>query len=249
MKFFDAHFHIINPAYPLVANQGYLPEAFTAEDYTNTTQNYQITGGAIVSGSFQAFDQTYLIDSLEKLGPKFVGVTNLSSQATDKEILTLSEKGIRAVRFNLYRGGSETVNELRYFADRIYSLCKMHIELYISGEQINQHFDLLKTLPKISIDHLGMTDEGRIKLLALVEKGAKVKATGFMRVNFDVVEALQAINSVNPGALMFGTDLPGTRASRTFSKEDIALIQENFSEIEQQNIFYKNAQVFYQLHQ
>ena len=31
-----------------------------------------------MSGSFQGFDQNHLIDSLKKLGPSFVGVTQLS---------------------------------------------------------------------------------------------------------------------------------------------------------------------------
>ena len=34
-------------------------------------------GGAVVSGSFQGFDQSYLLDALDQLGPSFVGVTQL----------------------------------------------------------------------------------------------------------------------------------------------------------------------------
>src|SRR5699024_9056315 len=30
---FDAHFHIVDPAYPLIPNNGFLPDAFTADDY------------------------------------------------------------------------------------------------------------------------------------------------------------------------------------------------------------------------
>ena len=32
-KYFDCHFHIIDKNFPLVANQGFMPEAFTSEDY------------------------------------------------------------------------------------------------------------------------------------------------------------------------------------------------------------------------
>ena len=31
-KIFDAHFHIIDPDFPLIANQGFLPEPFQASD-------------------------------------------------------------------------------------------------------------------------------------------------------------------------------------------------------------------------
>ena len=56
---FDAHLHIIDPRFPLVASQGYVPEPFTVEDYRTRTAGLGITGGAVVSGSFQGFDQSY----------------------------------------------------------------------------------------------------------------------------------------------------------------------------------------------
>lgn len=77
MKLFDSHFHVINPKFPLVENNGYLPPTFTAEDYIDSVKNYNVTGGAIVSGSFQAFDQEYLIDALQTLGDNFYGVANI----------------------------------------------------------------------------------------------------------------------------------------------------------------------------
>ena len=30
---FDAHLHVIDPRFPLVANQGYVPDPFTVDDY------------------------------------------------------------------------------------------------------------------------------------------------------------------------------------------------------------------------
>ena len=30
---FDAHFHIIDPRFPLVPNRGYLPDRYTVSDY------------------------------------------------------------------------------------------------------------------------------------------------------------------------------------------------------------------------
>ena len=57
---FDAHLHIIDPAYPLVSNEGYLPDPYTVDDYVGQTVELGIGGGAVVSGSFQSFDQSYL---------------------------------------------------------------------------------------------------------------------------------------------------------------------------------------------
>ncbi len=245
---FDAHFHIIDPNYPLVANKGYLPEAFTADDYCQTTKALALCGGCVVSGSFQQFDQTYLLAALKKLGCGFVGVTQLPANVSDAEIMQLHEHGVRAVRFNLFRGGSETSSVLQAMAKRIFDLAGWHIELYVDSKDLAELSPLLLTLPKVSIDHLGLSEAGFIDLCALVEKGVYVKATGFMRVDFDVLPALQTLYELNSDALLFGTDLPGTRASRQFSQDDVQLITKNFTSEATEKILWKNAVHFYGLY-
>jgi hypothetical protein len=49
-----------------------------------------------------------------------------------------------------------------------------------------------------------------------------VKATGFGRVDLDVEATLRALD---PSALLFGTDLPGTRARRPFARADLDLVR------------------------
>ena len=87
ISLFDCHFHIIEKEFPLQANNGYIPDEFTIEDYRDRLSDYSIQGGAVVSGSFQGFDQTYLTSALNRLGPGFVGVTQLPVTVTDEEIL------------------------------------------------------------------------------------------------------------------------------------------------------------------
>ena len=50
-RLFDAHLHIIDSAYPLVANHGYLPDEFTIADYRARTDDLGVAGGAVVSGA------------------------------------------------------------------------------------------------------------------------------------------------------------------------------------------------------
>jgi predicted TIM-barrel fold metal-dependent hydrolase len=183
-----------------------------------------VTGGAVVSGSFQAFDQTYLTDALERLGPGFAGVTQLPATATDEEIAALDAAGVRAVRFNLRRGGSEAVEHLEALARRVFDLAGWHVELYVDGRELPGLERRLLALPRVSIDHLGLHADGLPALLRLVERGVKVKATGFGRAELDVAAALRAIAAVDPGALLFGTDLPSTRARRPFSDDDVTLV-------------------------
>jgi hypothetical protein len=161
-------------------------------------------GGAVVSGSFQGDDQTYLLDALERLGPGFVGVTQLPPTATDDEIRELDAAGVRAVRFTLARGGALDVD----LALRVHELAGWHAEVYATD--LPAHERALRELPRLVIDHLGMNAEG---LAVAIRLGAMVKLTP--RVSLD-------LRAVDPSKLMFGTDLPGTRTDRTFTPDVIA---------------------------
>lgn len=238
MPIFDAHFHIIDPRFPLVPNQGFLPEPFTVDDYRTRTEELDITGGAVVSGSFQAYDQTYLIDALEQLGPGFVGVANVPPDITDDEVLVLYAAGVRAFRVNLVRGGDLDLLEL---APRFAELVGWHLEVYVDGRDLAGLAPRLKRAPRLVIDHLGLSQSGLPALLELVKEGAYVKASGFGRIELDVPSTLRAIADVNPGALVFGSDLPSTRAKRAFQDADIRLVRE----IAGGRALYANAAALY----
>lgn len=245
MKIFDAHFHIIDFDFPIIENQGYTPPSYVTADYQTATNDLNIQGGAIISGSFQGFDQGYLLKALAQLGPSFCGVTQLPHTVTDDEILKLDKHGVKALRFNIKRGGSEDLSKLDYFARRVYDLAGWHSELYIDAKELPAISSTIEQLPAISIDHLGLSEEGLPHLLKLVDKGVKVKATGFGRVALNVPNALQSIYDVNPDALIFGTDLPSTRAKRPFAYTDIELIQQLFDEQAREKILYTNALNWY----
>ena len=244
-RVFDAHLHVIDPRFPLQPNRGYLPGPFTAEDYLERTAPLNIVGGAVVSGSFQAFDQGYLIDALGRLGPSFVGVTQLPASVSDEEVLRLHAAGVRAVRFNLYRGGSESLDHLERLALRVHDLAGWHAELYVDSKDLPELEPRLAALPRVTIDHLGMTRDGYPALLRLVERGVKVKATGFGRVELEVSGALREIAAVDPGALIFGTDLPGTRAERPFEESDVDLVAETLGEPLADRVLRENALHWY----
>ena len=240
MKIFDSHFHLIDPQFPLFENQGFLPDPFLLSDYRTWMEKLNIQGGAVVSGSFQQFDTTYLTHLLPQLGPQFFGVAQLPPTISDEEIKRLDQVGIRAIRFNMKRGGSASLEELEKMAHRVYELAKWHVELYIDARKLPN-----LSLPKVSIDHLGLSAEGLPSLLKWVERGARVKATGFGRLDCDPLTLMEQIHKVNPEALMFGTDLPSTRAKRPFDLNDVKQIKQEFSQESQDAIFWKNGASFY----
>jgi predicted TIM-barrel fold metal-dependent hydrolase len=244
-KYFDCHFHIIDKNFPVVPNQGFMPDAFTSENYLERLKAVDLCGGAVVSGSFQAFDQTYLFHALKFLGPSFVGVTQVRQTVSDQELKELNSAGVRAVRFNVKRGGSEEIHHLESMARRVYELVGWHTELYVDSIELADLYETLVSLPAVSIDHLGLSTAGFPTLLKLAEKGVRVKATGFGRVDFDVRPALTDLYGANPRALMFGTDLPSTRAPRPYQDDDYTLVLETLGEEKAADVFYKNAIEFY----
>lgn len=245
MKIFDAHFHIIDFKYPIVENNGYLPPKYDVLDYRKSKDELGITKGAIVSGSFQSFDQSYLVNALDSLGDGFYGVANIPIDITNKEIQVLTEKNVTAVRFNLKRGGSAPINHLEYLSNKLFEEFGWHTEFYLDSKDLKVLKPYLDKIQSFSIDHLGLSDKGISELYSWVEKGVKVKATGFGRVDFDPINVMKQIHQINPKALMFGTDLPSTRAKTPFSKADINRIQDHFSEEDQNCIFFDNANNWY----
>ncbi|MBF6211123.1 amidohydrolase family protein [Nocardia puris] len=242
---FDAHVHIIDPRFPLIENEGYLPDPYTIADYRKRMSRFDIGGGAVVSGSFQGTDQTYLKAALAELGEGWVGVTNLHLDATDDEIADLDRAGVRAMRFNLKRAATD-ITQMTVLALRAHELVGWHVELYIDGQMLASLQPVITKLPALSIDHLGMSADGLPYLLDLVDRGARVKATGFGRVEMQVADTLRRIHAVNPQALMFGTDLPGTRAGRPFEDTDVDLICDVVG-VDMYAVLEDNARAFYRL--
>ncbi|MCP5047072.1 MAG: amidohydrolase family protein, partial [bacterium] len=148
-------------------------------------------------------------------------------------------------RFNLKRGGSEGIKHLERLAKRVYDIARWHVELYVDSGELAGMYHLIKDLSSVSIDHLGLSKTGFDVLLKLVAQGVRVKATGFGRVDFDVPEAVKEICNVNPNFLMFGTDLPSTRAPRPYNDNDLLLIIETLGEESAKKVLVENAVSFY----
>lgn len=243
---FDAHLHIIDPRFPLVANQGYQPPPFTIADYRDRTCDLEVVGGAVVSGSFQGCDQSYLLAALAELGPSFAGVTHLPTDVTDDHIHGLHAAGVRATRVNLHRGDTITPAQLDRLARRVHDLAGWHTELYIDARDLPDLAPTIRDLPCVSIDHLGLTREGLPHLLALAEIGVYVKATGFSRGNLDISTTLKALAQANPHCLVAGTDLPSTRAPQPFTLSDLDLIANTLSDADLiRAAFTGNARALY----
>lgn len=241
MQIFDAHFHIIDDRFPLEENEGYLPPIFDVAAYNETKEKLGIEGGVVVSGSFQAFDQTYLVNALEELGEGFYGVANIPFNMSAFELQKLDDAGVVAVRFNIKRGGSERIKHLISLSNKLFDEFGWHTELYVHSNDLEDLEPSLSQIPQYSIDHLGLSKKGLPSLYRCLENGAMVKATGFGRIDFEVIPVMKKIMTINPNSLMFGTDLPSTRAKMPFSENDLELIKDHFSDEDRHKILYQNG--------
>jgi predicted TIM-barrel fold metal-dependent hydrolase len=246
-RIFDAHFHVIDHAFPIVSNQGYTPPHFPLDQYLAQARPLGVEGGAIVSGSFHGFDQSYLRHLLPKLGTGWVGVTQVPTGIGDDDIAGLAAIGVRALRFNMFRGRIDSVDDLVSLANRAHAAGRWHAEIYADAAALAPHVARLSKLPQIVIDHLGMTEAGIPVILDLMAAGAKVKATGFGRVKLDVAKALERIAAKSPDALVFGTDMPSTRAARPFVPADIDLVERVLGAELAAKVFRDNAVALYRI--
>ncbi len=244
-EIFDSHCHIIDPRFPIIENQGYRPPDYPLADYLRQSRPLGVTAGAIVSGSFQGTDQSYLRALLPQLGPRWVGVTQIDPNAPDEEIAALARIGVRATRFNLFRGSIDNVDAVVALAQRVHAVGRWHAEMYADAAALRPHVARLQKLPRLVIDHLGMTEAGLPVVLDLVDAGVRIKATGFGRVTMNVPKALEAIARRSPDALMFGTDLPSTRARRPFEPADIALVRQVLGATLARKALWSNAVALY----
>jgi predicted TIM-barrel fold metal-dependent hydrolase len=244
-QIFDAHCHIIDTRYPIIPNQGYVPPSFTLEEYRAQAIPLGVTSGAIVSGSFHGNDQSYLRALLPQLGPRWVGITQVPPDISDTEIADLTLIRVRGLRFNVFRGRIDSVDDIVALATRVHHIGRWHAEIYADAAALRPHVAKLSKLPQIVIDHMGMTEQGLPVILDLVDSGAKIKVTGFGRVNMNVPKALELIAARNPNALMFGTDLPSTRAKRPFEPADIQLVKDVLGPTVSEKVLWSNAVSLY----
>lgn len=246
-RLFDSHCHIIDHRFPIIPNQGYTPPNFPLEDYLAQVKPLGVVAGAVVSGSFQGNDQTYLMDILPRLGAGWVGVTQIANDYPDAEIVKLDTLGVRAVRFTLFRGSTQSIDDIVALATRCHAAAGWHSEIYADAATLKPQVDKLSKLPQLCIDHLGMTQEGVPVLLDLVAAGCKVKATGFGRAKVDVPKTLEQIARKNPNALVFGTDIPSTRAPRPFMPSDIDLVEQVLGAELARKAFWDNPMALYRV--
>ncbi len=106
-------------------------------------------------------------------------------------------------------------------------------------------------LPRVSVDHLGMTITPVSTLQRLLAHGIAIRVTEFGRIEYNrdqLTALLPQLYKENPEGLLFGTDLPATRVRYRFSRADLQLIATVFDHDQAaiNRVLWKNGQLWYQ---
>ena len=239
---FDAHLHIADPRFALVPNAGYVPPPFAPDAYRAAVAGLGVVGGAVVAGSFQSADPAWLLDALAALGPAFVGVTRADdAPVTDAEIAALDRAGVRAVRLTLHRGAA--LRDAARLARQVWDAAGWHVEVYADGAALAAAEPVLAQMPRVVVDHLGLTPDALPVLRRLLAAGGAVKATGFGRLAFDPAPVVADLAA--HGTVVVGTDLPSTRAPRPFRPADLAAVADALGPERARRAFLDDAVALY----
>ena len=96
----DAHFHVFEPGYPHVAEPLYTFPDGTVGQYLAMTEALGIERMVLVQPTFYGTDNSLLVDTLKRLGPRCGGVVRIEEDTTDAELDGFHEIGVRAIRLD-----------------------------------------------------------------------------------------------------------------------------------------------------
>ncbi|SPO06764.1 related to TIM barrel metal-dependent hydrolase [Cephalotrichum gorgonifer] len=165
----DSHVHIVDEdAFPLHPLHPYRPMKAPLSSLLAFHQKVGILYPCIIAFSVYHTDNSSILDALGRLGGRARAVACINPEtATDQELQTLHQAGVRGIRLNMRtRGDSFNGAAVKSAADRVRPL-GWAIQLYVSLKQVTELAPLVPELGvPIVIDHIGAPEAsgGPIKL-------------------------------------------------------------------------------------
>lgn len=153
----DSHFHIFEKASQNIEYSRYsIDYAADLGEWLKQAKSQKVTGGVIVQPSFLGYDNTLLLQTLDKNPQFFRGVASVPPDTKISELLALRNQGIRGIRLNLY-GDKSPFETIKTNEELISGLeeAKLHLQIHHDDGLLNQ---LLLMIPKgvsIAVDHFG----------------------------------------------------------------------------------------------
>ena len=218
----DTHFHVFEPGYPHVPDPLYTFPDGTTGQYLAMTEALGIERMVLVQPTFYGTDNSLLVDTLKRLGPRCGGVVRITDDTSDAELDAFDEVGVRAIRLDLFARASWPTQEIIGYIRRMAARATprgWHLQFYTPGTVVR---DLLPFLADLAdtfvIDHMGyMTEHDpdfERRLLGVLRQGScRIKLSGAYRVAkskplSSVTPWGRALVSARPDRLIWGSDWP-----------------------------------------
>lgn len=234
----DAHAHVIGDAtrFPLSDDRSYTPDAAPLEAYLAMLDRFGIARGVLVQPSAYGFDNSCLLDALDRAAGRLAGVVVPPPDATARDLESMHRRGARGVRINQINSGGLAVDTVTEWQPMLRAL-GWHVELHIAIESVPDVSALVRRFDvPVVIDHMGRPTPGRTapslrsvrQLVDLVRRGACfVKLSAPYRLSDseapwrDVVPLARALVDANPRACLWGSDWPHVHTTRPVRAADL----------------------------
>jgi predicted TIM-barrel fold metal-dependent hydrolase len=221
----DAHFHVFEPGYRHVAKPLYTFPDATLDQYRRMAQVLGLERMVLVQPTYYGTDNRLTLDVLSRMGPSCRAVVQIEEDLPDAELDRYHERGVRAIRLDLFARAAWPIEDLAAYIRRMASRATprgWHVQFYSPGTVVR---DLLPFLAgfedRFVIDHMGymleadgLTDADFDRLLGLLEQGnCWIKLSGAYRIAksepLSSVEPLgRALVAARADRLIWGSDWP-----------------------------------------
>lgn len=184
----DCHIHVFGPEdqYPAAPTSPFKTPNAPLSAYREIMKSLGIDRVVIVQSSVYGKDNSCTVDAITELGACARGVAVVDMDTPDAELQSMTDAGIRGVRFHMLAGGLLPWDILEDVAARVHDF-GWHVQLQLDGRDLSQYEEVLRRLPgDLVIDHTGKflepvptTHPGFLTLLRLIDTGrvwAKISA-------------------------------------------------------------------------
>ena len=234
----DAHAHVIGDPgrFPFASGRAYTPPPAPLETYLAMLDSHAIARGVLVQPSVYEFDNSCLIDALDRSDGRLAGIVVPPPDSTPRDLEAMHRRGVRGVRWNLINPGCLPIDTVVGWQPVLRAL-GWHVELHIAVDEIG---DLPSMLQRFSvpvvIDHMGRPAPGRwsrsspgiLQLVEFVRQAACfVKLSAPYRLTdtgapwADVVPLARALVAANADNCLWGTDWPHVHTTEAVRSDDL----------------------------
>ena len=223
----DSHVHVFGPEsrYPRVDKPHYTLPDGNLQQLRQMARALKLERLVIVQPSYYGCDNTCMLDALAALGADARGVAMVDERVSDAELQGMHDRGVRALRLDLFLRSSLPTSELIAYIERSVRRTEAlgwHVQFYTPGWVVRDLLPFLSYLEAdFVIDHMGymlesdgLTRADFDRLLTVIASGRGwIKLSAPYRIakdgNYARLQPLvAAVMDAAPRRVIWGSDWP-----------------------------------------